>query len=88
LIEVGLIELGSEAAGEVVVAVADSGAGVDPGIAVRMFEPLVTTKPDGMGLGLSISRNIVEAHRGRIWSVARQPRGTIIRFTLPLDGNA
>lgn len=88
LIELGLIELGSEAAGEVVVAVAGSGAGVDPGIAGRMFEPLVTTKPDGMGLGLSISRNIVEAHRGRIWSVARQPRGTIIRFTLPLDGNA
>ena len=52
-----------------------------------MFEPLVTTKPDGMGLGLSISRNIVEAHRGRIWSVARKPRGTIIRFTLPLGGN-
>lgn len=82
-----LIEVGIEAAGEVLVAVADSGAGVDPAIVLRMFEPLVTTKPNGMGLGLSISRNIVEAHRGRIWSVARQPRGTIIRFTLPLAGN-
>jgi signal transduction histidine kinase len=74
----------------VVVAVSDTGAGVAPDLMHRMFDPLVTSKPDGMGLGLSICRTIVEAHHGRIWAERRVPRGTVIQFTLPLvqDGSA
>lgn len=78
-----LIEAALDPTGEVVVAVADSGAGVEAGIADRMFEPLVTTKPDGMGLGLSICRSIVELHGGRIWSAPHAPCGTVIRFAPP-----
>jgi two-component system sensor kinase FixL len=67
----------------VVVNVADSGPGIDPAIADRLFQPFVTTKADGMGVGLSISRTIVEAHGGRIWVEPNPGGGTIFRFTLP-----
>jgi signal transduction histidine kinase len=69
---------------EVLVAVSDTGPGVVPELMDRIFDPLVTSKPGGMGLGLSICRTIVEAHRGRIWAERRVPRGTVIQFTLPL----
>ncbi|MGH7005480.1 MAG: ATP-binding protein, partial [Alphaproteobacteria bacterium] len=68
--------------------VADSGPGFPPEIAGRLFTPFATTKEAGMGLGLSISRSIVEAHGGRIWAAPAPQgvagmRGADIRFTLP-----
>ena len=67
----------------VLVSVGDSGPGLDPAIAQRIFEPLVTTKPDGLGMGLSICRSIIDAHGGRLWVTPAVPHGTLFRFTLP-----
>jgi two-component system, LuxR family, sensor kinase FixL len=67
----------------VTVDVADSGAGIDPDIASKLFQPFVTTKRQGMGVGLSISRTIIDAHGGRIWTEPNPGGGTIFRFTLP-----
>ena len=65
------------------VSVRDTGAGVPTDIAARLFEPFFSTKPDGLGLGLSISRTIVEAHGGRLWATPTPgARGTVFRFTL------
>lgn len=66
------------------VAVADTGPGIDPQAAERLFQPFVTTKASGMGVGLSISRTIVEAHGGRIWTEPNPGGGTIFRFTVRL----
>jgi signal transduction histidine kinase len=67
----------------VVVAVHDSGPGLDPSHLERVFDTFYTTKSSGMGIGLSISRSIIEAHGGRLWAEANEPRGTIFQFTLP-----
>jgi signal transduction histidine kinase len=72
--------------GGVRVAVKDTGAGIDPGIADRIFESLFTTKPNGMGMGLSICRSIIEAHGGRFWTSPNTPHGAIFQFTIPGDG--
>ncbi|OFX06616.1 MAG: hypothetical protein A3D94_00765 [Alphaproteobacteria bacterium RIFCSPHIGHO2_12_FULL_66_14] len=64
------------------VSVADTGDGIAPEVMARLFQPFVTTKRKGMGLGLSICRTIVEAHGGKIWVDSRQDGGTIFRFTL------
>lgn len=69
--------------GSVLIAVADSGPGLDPKTASRMFDPVFTTKARGMGMGLSISLSIVEAHGGRLWASPNSPRGAVFRFTLP-----
>ena len=66
------------------VAIADTGPGIDPVAAERLFQPFVTTKASGMGVGLSISRTIVEAHGGRIWTVPNPGGGTVFRFTVRL----
>jgi len=66
-----------------VVSVADTGPGIPLDIAARLFQPFVTTKQHGMGVGLSISRNIVEAHGGRIWTEANAEGGTIFNFSVP-----
>jgi two-component system sensor kinase FixL len=72
----------SGADGMAQVSIADSGNGLAPEVAAHLFQPFVTTKQKGMGLGLSICRTIVEAHGGRIWVDARPGGGTIFRFTL------
>jgi PAS domain S-box-containing protein len=68
----------------VLIAVKDTGTGLDPAVADRMFQPFFTTKPDGLGMGLSICRSIIEAHHGRVWVSQRAPHGADIRFTVPL----
>jgi C4-dicarboxylate-specific signal transduction histidine kinase len=65
------------------VAVKDTGPGLDPAMADRIFTPFATTKPNGMGMGLSICRSIIDAHGGRIWVSPRVPYGTVFRFTVP-----
>jgi C4-dicarboxylate-specific signal transduction histidine kinase len=70
---------------QVVVAVADSGAGIDPQVIGRIFEPFYTTKPEGTGMGLAISRSIVEAHGGRLWAEPNTPRGATFQCTLPAE---
>jgi PAS domain S-box-containing protein len=69
--------------GSVLVAVEDSGMGLDPANGDRLFDPLFTTKREGLGMGLSISRSIVEAHGGRLWASPRLPHGAIFQFALP-----
>jgi len=66
------------------VAIEDTGPGLNPAVAKRIFEPFFTTKPDGLGMGLAISRSIVEAHGGRLWLSPRAPHGADVRFTVPL----
>ena len=61
----------------------DSGVGLDPNTMQKIFEPFYTTKPTGMGMGLSISRSILQAHGGRLWATAKDGKGTIFYFTLP-----
>jgi len=65
------------------IAVGDSGPGVAPEDRERIFESFYTTKASGVGIGLSICRSIIEAHGGRLWADAHQPRGAVFRFTLP-----
>jgi len=69
--------------GDVLVAVRDSGPGLAPGALENLFKAFHTTKPNGLGLGLSISRSIVEAHDGRLWASPNAPRGAVFQFTLP-----
>jgi two-component system sensor kinase FixL len=69
--------------GEIETAVIDTGPGLPPAIAAQLFQPFVSTKPHGMGLGLSICRTIIEAHGGRLSATAQPGGGTAFRFTLP-----
>ncbi len=66
----------------VLVQVQDSGPGMEPDVAERIFEPFFTTKAEGIGMGLSISRSVIESHGGRLWAVA-VPNGTLFEFTVP-----
>jgi len=68
----------------VLVAVCDTGCGIAPSHASTLFDPFVTTKPNGIGMGLSISRSIIEAHEGRLWAAPNTPRGSIFLFELPV----
>jgi PAS domain S-box-containing protein len=74
------------AATEVVIAVRDSGPGLDPQSLDRLFDAFYTTKSHGLGLGLAISRRIIEAHGGRLWATAHAPQGAVFQFTLPIGG--
>jgi C4-dicarboxylate-specific signal transduction histidine kinase len=69
----------------VCVAVRDTGPGLSPETLSRLFEPFYTTKPEGMGIGLSICRSIIEAHGGRLWAIPCEPRGALFQFTIPAD---
>jgi signal transduction histidine kinase len=66
------------------VAVEDTGPGLDPTIAPRIFAPFFTTKPDGLGMGLSICRSIIQAHDGQLWASPGTPHGTVLHFTIPV----
>jgi PAS domain S-box-containing protein len=74
-----------EAGGGVLVTVRDSGPGLDPADTERVFKAFYTTKPKGMGMGLAICRSMVEAHGGRMWASANEPRGAVFQFTLPRE---
>jgi signal transduction histidine kinase len=69
--------------GDVVVTVEDSGVGISPESADRLFAAFFSTKTGGMGMGLSICRSIVEAHAGRIWAAPNLPHGAAFHFTMP-----
>jgi signal transduction histidine kinase len=85
-VEVGARELVISTAQDqtgVLVAVRDSGPGIDPTHLERVFEAFYSTKSSGVGMGLSICRSIIDAHGGRLWADANEPRGAVFQFTLP-----
>lgn len=73
--------------GMVVISVSDTGPGIDPEIRDQLFQPFVTTKPEGMGVGLSISRTIIDAHGGKLWVDDNPSGGATFRFSLPVAQN-
>jgi PAS domain S-box-containing protein len=83
-----LIGTGRDASSGLVVAVQDSGPGLNPESFDRLFDPFYTTKPGGMGMGLSICRSIVEAHGGRVWASRTSGPGVTVQFTLPVGESA
>jgi C4-dicarboxylate-specific signal transduction histidine kinase len=72
---------------EVCLGVRDTGPGLSPETLPRLFEPFHTTKPGGMGMGLSICRSIIEAHGGRLWATRCEPRGALFQFTIAAGGS-
>jgi C4-dicarboxylate-specific signal transduction histidine kinase len=77
------IGTGLDGANSVIVAVQDSGPGLEPDTLGHLFDPFYTTKPSGLGMGLSICRSIIEAHGGRVWATANVPQGAVFQFALP-----
>ena len=73
---------------KVTIAVSDSGEGLDAANLDHVFDAFFTTKPDGMGMGLAISRTIIEAHGGRLWATSNSPRGAVFQFTLPVNAES
>jgi C4-dicarboxylate-specific signal transduction histidine kinase len=69
--------------GHILVSVRDSGTGLSSN-SDDLFTPFVTTKADGLGMGLTISRSLIEGHRGRLWAEANVPHGAVFKFTLPV----
>ncbi len=80
-----LVSSAEASSADVLVAVQDSGPGLDPASLERIFQAFYTSKPDGLGMGLSVCRSIIEAHGGRLWATAGSPNGAVFRFTLPVD---
>lgn len=83
-----VIRTGSAGADHVEIAVADTGPGLDPEVAAKLFQPFVTTKPGGMGIGLSICRSIVEAHGGRLAAGEDPGGGAVFAVTLPASAGS
>jgi C4-dicarboxylate-specific signal transduction histidine kinase len=83
-----VVNSGTSTSNEVFVEVRDSGPGLDEANLERLFRSFYTTKAQGMGMGLSISRLIVEAHGGRLWATGNKPHGAVFRFTLPIQDDA
>jgi len=81
-----VVRSGTAEAQGVLIAVQDSGPGLDPQSLDRLFEAFYTTKAQGLGMGLAISRSIIEAHGGRLWATANASRGAVFQFTLPIGG--
>jgi C4-dicarboxylate-specific signal transduction histidine kinase len=79
------VATGGSNSNDVFVEVRDSGLGLDPASLDRLFDSFYTTKRDGIGMGLAISRSIVESHGGKLWATPNQPHGAVFRFTLPVD---
>jgi PAS domain S-box-containing protein len=79
-----LIRSGVDGSQGVLVSVQDSGPGLDPNNLDHLFDAFYTTKPQGLGMGLAISRSLVEAHGGRLWASANAPHGAVFQFTLPI----
>jgi two-component system sensor histidine kinase DctS len=71
--------------GKLHLAVLDSGPGISPELASRLFEPFHTTKPEGMGMGLKICRSVVEGHKGRLWHEPRREGGSVFHVLLPIE---
>jgi signal transduction histidine kinase len=85
-----VLRIGLESRGTttVLITVADTGIGLDPMRMRQMFDGFFTTKLDGIGLGLSICRSIVERHGGRLWASANHPYGSLLIFTLPVEATS
>jgi signal transduction histidine kinase len=81
-----LVRSGTDQSQRVLVAVRDSGPGLEPQSLDHLFDAFYTTKPHGLGMGLAISRSIIGAHGGRLWATANEGRGATFRFTLPPGG--
>jgi signal transduction histidine kinase/ligand-binding sensor domain-containing protein len=81
------LEIGSQLGDsrDVLITVRDSGSGLDPKAINKLFNHFYTTKAEGMGMGLTISRSIIEAHGGRLWATANFPRGAVFHFTVPIE---
>jgi signal transduction histidine kinase len=82
-----LISTGVAESGSVLVAVSDSGPGLPSENLSNIFEAFYTTKANGLGMGLSICRSIVEAHGGRLWATPNEPHGAVFRMMLPIGEN-
>jgi len=78
-----VVSTGLEATGHVSVAIKDAGTGFDPAAAEKLFSPFYTTKSNGMGIGLSVSRTIVENHQGRLWAECNDGPGSMFCFSVP-----
>jgi signal transduction histidine kinase len=76
-----------EESGDLMVTVRDSGTGLSSETD-RVFTPFFTTKANGMGMGLPISRSLVESHGGRLWATSNSPHGAVFSFTLPAAGSS
>jgi signal transduction histidine kinase len=70
---------------QVLISISDTGVGLPPERAGKVFEAFFTTKPQGTGMGLSISRSIIESHGGRLWATGNPDRGATFQFTLPIE---
>jgi signal transduction histidine kinase len=73
---------------QLVISISDTGVGLPAESSERMFEAFHTTKPQGTGMGLAITRSIVESHGGRIWATANQGVGATFHFTIPVEAEA
>jgi signal transduction histidine kinase len=82
------IDSGHDETGDLLVTVRDSGQGLRPEQLARIFDAFYTTKPTGMGMGLRISRSIIEVHGGRLWAMANASPGAVFCFTLPVGEKA
>jgi len=82
-----IVKTDLDESGGVRLSVKDSGVGIDPGSEGKLFESFYTTKSDGMGIGLSVSRSIMESHRGRLWAVKNEGPGATFLFSIPCASN-
>ncbi|HET7214113.1 MAG TPA: ATP-binding protein, partial [Terriglobia bacterium] len=73
---------------QLLVSVADTGVGIRPEQALQIFNAFVTSKPQGTGMGLPISRSIIESHGGHIWTVPASGQGAVFQFSLPIEVSA